>query len=107
MLALAGGCQLAALGYEATQPAASGPEQPLAGWLAAHQLTAGLGAYSEDNVTTLDSGGAVRMLTVTWRTPANGGTVARVYQSSAYWYDPRYRGTRTSLSPGPLTAPPT
>jgi hypothetical protein len=89
VLALAGGCQLAALGYEATQPAAIGAEQPLADWLAAHHLTTGLGTYSEDNVTTLDSGGAVRMLTVTWRTPANGGTVARVYQSSASWYNPR------------------
>ncbi len=89
VLALAGGCQLAALGYEAAQPPAIGPEQPLAGWLAAHHLTTGLGTYSEDNITTLDSGGAVRMLTATWRTPANGGTVARVYQSSASWYDPR------------------
>jgi hypothetical protein len=89
VLALAGGCQLAALGYEAAQPAAIGSEQPLAGWLAAHHLTTGLGTYSEDNVTTLDSGGAVRMLTVTWRTPADGGTVARVYQSSASWYNPR------------------
>ena len=89
VLALAGGCQLAALGYEAAQPAAIGPEQPLAGWLAAHHLTTGLGTYSEDNITTLDSGGAVRMLTVTWRMPANGGTVPRVYQSSASWYNPR------------------
>jgi hypothetical protein len=89
VLALAGGCQLAALGYAATQPAAIGPEQPLAGWLAAHHLTTGLGTYTEDNITTLDSGGAVRMLTVAWRTPANGGTVPRLYQSSASWYDPR------------------
>ena len=89
VLALAGGCQLAALGYEAAQPAAIGPEQPLADWLAAHHLTTGLGTYTEDNITTLDSGGAVRMLTVAWRTPANGGTVPRVYQSSASWYDPR------------------
>ena len=89
VLALAGCCQLAALGYAATRPAAVGPEQPLAGWLAAHHLTTGLGTYTEDNVTTLDSGGAVRMLTVAWRTPANGGTVPRLYQSSASWYDPR------------------
>jgi hypothetical protein len=89
VLALAGCCQLAALGYAATRPADGGPEQPLAGWLAAHHLTTGLGTYTEDNVTTLDSGGAVRMLTVAWRTPADGGTVPRLYQSSASWYDPR------------------
>jgi hypothetical protein len=89
VLALAGGCQLAALGYAATRPPAVGAEQPLAGWLTAHHLTTGLGTYSEDNVTTLDSGGTVRMLTVAWRTPADGGTVPRLYQSSASWYDPR------------------
>jgi uncharacterized membrane protein len=88
-LVFAGGCQLAALGYEATRPAAAGPEQALAGWLAAHHLTTGLGTYTEDNITTLDSGGVVRMLTVSWRTPAAGRTVARLYQSSASWYDPR------------------
>ncbi|HEX4090844.1 MAG TPA: hypothetical protein VHZ33_19205 [Trebonia sp.] len=88
-LALAGGCQLAALGYEVTRPAAVSPEQGLATWLAAHHLTTGLGTYTEDNVTTLDSGGAVRMLTVAWRPQARGGTVVRLYQSSASWYDRR------------------
>ena len=88
-LVFAGGCQLAALGYEATRPAGISPEQALAGWLAAHHLTTGLGTYTEDNITTLDSGGVVRMLTVSWRTPSAGGTVARLYQSSASWYDPR------------------
>jgi hypothetical protein len=88
-LVVAGGCQLAALGYEATRPAVLSPEQALAGWLAARHLTTGLGTYDEDNVTTLDSGGGVRLLTVSWRMPAAGGTVARLYQSSASWYDPR------------------
>jgi hypothetical protein len=88
-LVLAGGCQLAALGYAATRPPAVGAEQALAGWLAAHQLTTGLGTYTEDNVITLDSGGTVRMLTASWRTRPAGGTVARLYQSSASWYDPR------------------
>ena len=99
-LVLAGGCQLAALGYEAAQPAAVSPEQALAGWLAARHLTTGLGTYTEGNITTLDSGGAVRLLTVSWHPPAEGGTVARLYQSSASWYDPRtavreLRGHRT------------
>ncbi|HEX4288981.1 MAG TPA: hypothetical protein VH021_08705 [Trebonia sp.] len=88
-LVLAGGCQLAALGYEAAQPAAVSPEQALAGWLTARHLTTGLGTYTEDNITTLDSGGAVRMLTVSWHPPPAGGTVAGLYQSSASWYDPR------------------
>ena len=87
VLALAGLCQLAALGYGATRPPAANPEQALAGWLADHHLTTGLGTYSEDNVTTLDSGGAVRLRTVSW--PRSGRAVPRLYQSSASWYDPR------------------
>jgi hypothetical protein len=87
-LVLAGACQLAALGYEVTQPAAASPERALAGWLVAHHLTTGLGTYTEDNITTLDSGGAVRMLTVSWGPPP-GGTVVRLSQSSASWYNPR------------------
>jgi hypothetical protein len=86
-LALAGVCQLAALGYGATRPPAANPEQALAGWLADHHLTTGLGTYTEDNVTTLDSGGDVRLRTVSW--PRSGRAVPRLYQSSASWYDPR------------------
>ena len=105
---IAGACQLAALGYGAAQPAAADPERALAAWLAAHQLTSGLGTFNEDNLTTLDSDGRVRLLTVSWQPPApaarrsfqpdrqagqaaqappRGGAVARLYQSSASWYD--------------------
>jgi hypothetical protein len=87
VLALAGACQLSALGYGATRPAAANPEQALAGWLADHHLTTGLGTFTEDNVTTLDSGGVVRLRTVSW--PRSGRAVPRLYQSSASWYDPR------------------
>jgi hypothetical protein len=110
-LAVAGACQLAALGYGAAQPAAPDPEQALAGWLAAHGLTSGLGTFTEGNLTTLDSGGAVRVRTASWLPPvprvppharlpglragratlfsSPGGAVPRLYQSSASWYDPR------------------
>ena len=87
VLALSGVCQFVALGYGATRPAAANPEQALAGWLADHHLTTGLGTYTDDNVTTLDSGGAVRLRTVSW--PRSGRAVPRLYQSSASWYDPR------------------
>ena len=87
-LIVAGLCQLGALGYEATRPAAVSPEQALAGWLAAHHLETGLGTYNEDNIITVASGGAVRMLTVSWRSRTAGGTAPRLYQSSASWYDP-------------------
>jgi hypothetical protein len=104
-----GACQVAALGYGAAQPAATDPEQALAGWLAAHRLSSGLGTFNEGNLTTLDSGGRVRLLAVSWQPsvlPARrwyqpdlrtgqaaeqqpGGAVARLYQSSASWYDAR------------------
>jgi hypothetical protein len=91
-LTVAGACQLAALGYGAAQPAAAAPEQALAGWLSAHGLTSGLGTFSEGNLTTLDSGGAVRLRAVSWLAPSRsspGGAVPRLYQSPASWYDPR------------------
>ena len=109
-LAMAGACQLAALGWGAAQPPAADPELTLAGWLSAHHLTRGLGTFSNSNLTTLDSGGAVRLLSVSWLPPPRlpfplwnprgaarsdlplplpgGAAVPRLYQSSASWYDP-------------------
>jgi hypothetical protein len=111
-LALAGTCQLAALGYGVTRPPGVDPELALAGWLAAHHLTSGLGTFTDSNLTTTDSGGTVRLATVSWRPPTypakcpqdtrgpaslappvctntTGGAVPRLYQSSASWYDSR------------------
>ena len=85
-LAVAAACYVAALGYGMAQPQASNPEQALVGWLEAHHLSTGLGTFTEDNVTTLDSGGRVRLLTVSWL-PSGG--VPRAYQSTISWYDPR------------------
>ena len=76
---------------EIDESPAPDPEQALAGWLAAHGLTSGLGTFTEGNLTTLDSGGAVRLRTVSWLAPSRyspGGAVPRLYQSSAAWYDP-------------------
>jgi hypothetical protein len=109
-LAVAGACQLAALGYGTAQPPAADPQLALAAWLAAHHLTCGLGTFNDGNSTTLDSGGAVRVLSVTWLPPPHpaaplpntrgdarsalplprpgGAAVPRLYQSSASWYDP-------------------
>jgi hypothetical protein len=74
-----------ALGYGMTQPLAANPEQALAGWLEAHHLYTGLGTYTEDNLTTLDSGGKVQLYTVAWE---RSGGVPRLYQSVSSWYDP-------------------
>jgi hypothetical protein len=84
-LCVAGGCHLAALGYGVAQPPSGNPEQPLASWLVAHRLTGGLGTFTDANIVTLDSGGAVRLRAAAWWAR---GAVPRLYQSSAAWYDP-------------------
>ncbi len=84
--AVALACYAAALGLAAAQPAAPAPNQALADWLVARHLDAGLGVYTEDNVTTLDSGGRLLLITASWE-PA--GAVPRSYQSEASWSDPR------------------
>ena len=79
-------CYAIAFGYGIAQAPAADTEQPIVGWLEAHHLYAGLGAYTEANLITLDSGGRVAIRTVTWR---HSHTVARAYESKASWYDPK------------------
>jgi hypothetical protein len=74
---------LAALGYNDIQPKAIPPSTQLAVWLQAHHLTMGLGGYWESNITTLDSGGRVLMVST-----VGNGTTAQEYESSAEWFNP-------------------
>jgi hypothetical protein len=84
--AVALACYAAALGFAVAQPAAPARNQALADWLVAHHLDTGLGVYTEDNITTLDSGGRLLLITASWEPT---GAVPRSYQSAASWYDPR------------------
>jgi hypothetical protein len=79
-------CYAAALGFAAVQPAAPARNQALADWLVAHHLDTGLGVYTEDNVTTLDGGGRLLLITPSWELT---GARPRFYQSEASWYNPR------------------
>ncbi len=79
-------CYVIALGYGVAQAPVADTEQPIVGWLEAHHLNTGLGAYTEANLITLDSGGRVAIRTVTWR---HSGAVPRAYESEASWYDPK------------------
>jgi hypothetical protein len=83
---VAGACYAAALGLAAVQPAAPARNQALADWLVAHHLDTGLGVYTEDNVTTLESGGRLLLITASWEPT---GARPRAYQSEASWSDPR------------------
>jgi hypothetical protein len=84
--AVALACYAAALGFAVAQPAAPALNQALADWLVAHHLDTGLGVYTEDNVTTLDGGGRLLLITASWEPT---GAVPRSYQSQASWSDPR------------------
>ena len=74
---------VAALGYADVQPEPAAPNVTLGTWLEAHHLTSGLAGYWESNITTVDTGGRVRLVSVD-----NGGTTAEPYESAAGWYDP-------------------
>jgi hypothetical protein len=74
---------LAALGYNDIQPKAAPANASLAIWLEDHHLKSGLAGYWESNMTTVDSGGRVRLVSV-----VRGGTTAEPYESDATWYNP-------------------
>jgi len=79
-------CYTAALGFDVAQPAIPAHDQPLADWLVAHDFRYGLSNYFEGNITTLDSGGGVHLIAVSWGADKS---VPRAYQSDASWYDPQ------------------
>jgi hypothetical protein len=79
-------CYTAALAFDVAQPAVPAHDQSLADWLVAHHFTYGLSNYFEGNVTTLDSGGRVHLIAVSW---GPRKSVPRAYQSDASWYDPQ------------------
>jgi hypothetical protein len=85
-LAIVLACYVLALGYGVAQPSVLDKEQPVVGWLEAHDLHTGLGTYTEANLITLDSGGRVAVRTPSWRLT---GAVPRAYESEASWYDPK------------------
>ncbi len=79
-------CYTAALGFDVAQPAVPAHDQSLADWLVAHDFKYGLSNYFEGNITTLDSGGRVHLIAVSWGADKS---VPRAYQSDASWYDPQ------------------
>jgi hypothetical protein len=79
-------CYTAALGFDAAQHDVPAHDQSLANWLVAHHFKYGLSTYFESNITTLDSGGRVRLIAVHWGADKS---VPRAYQSDASWFDPQ------------------
>jgi hypothetical protein len=83
LLAVGLACYLGALAYNDTQPIRAPLHVDLANWLEAHHLTTGLAPYWESNITSLDSGGRVRLAPL-----KPGGAAANPYESDAAWYNP-------------------
>jgi hypothetical protein len=79
-------CYLAALGYTVAQPSKPAITQDLADWLAAHHLTYGLSSYGVANATTLASGGAVSVRSVSFY---NNDAAPGPYEFDQTWYDSR------------------
>jgi len=76
-------CYLGALAYNDTQPVQAPLHVDLADWLEAHHLTTGLAPYWESNITSLDSGGRVRLAPL-----KPGGAAANPYESDWAWFNP-------------------
>ena len=83
LLAVGLACYLGALAYNDTQPIQAPLHVDLADWLEAHHLTSGLAPYWESNITSLDSGGRVRLAPL-----KPGGASANPYESDSAWYSP-------------------
>jgi hypothetical protein len=79
-------CYLAALGYTVAQPSKPAITQDLADWLVAHHLSYGLSSYGVANATTLASGGAVSVRSVSFY---NNDAAPGPYEFDQSWYDPR------------------
>ena len=78
-------CYLAALGYTVAQPSRPAVSQDLADWLVANHLTYGLSSYGIANATTLASGGAVSIRSVSFN---NNDAAPGPYEFDQTWYDP-------------------
>jgi hypothetical protein len=75
----------AMLGYAAAQPAPAPQYADLAGWLRGHHLTSGVSGYSQANIVTAESRGAVSLRPVV----AAGRYIApRGWESDRSWFDP-------------------
>jgi len=80
----------AMLGYAAAQPAQAAQYADLTAWLRAHHLTSGVSGFSQANIVTVQSGGAVSLRPVT----AQGLYIqAQQWQAKNSWYDPTHRAS--------------
>jgi hypothetical protein len=89
-------CYVGMLGFAAAQPAAAPQYADLTAWLTEHHLTSGISGYSQANIVTASSGGAVSLRPVA---AAGAHVTARTWNASSTWFDPaRYTADFLVLS---------
>ena len=77
-------CYAGALVYYATRPAQPPTTQPVASWLTSQHLSAGLGDYWAANITTVATGGQVRVRSVV---SSCGRFIPDIWESKKTWYE--------------------
>jgi hypothetical protein len=77
-------CYAGALVYYATRPAQPPTTQPVASWLTSRHLSAGLGDYWAANITTVATGGQVRVRSVV---SSCGRFIPDIWESKKTWYE--------------------
>ncbi|HEY1674017.1 MAG TPA: hypothetical protein VGG50_14980 [Streptosporangiaceae bacterium] len=77
-------CYTGALVYYATRPAQPPTTQPVASWLTSRHLSAGLGDYWTANITTVATGGQVRVRSVV---SSCGRFIPDIWESKKTWYE--------------------
>jgi hypothetical protein len=77
-------CYAGALVYYATRPAQPPVTQPVASWLTSRHLSAGLGDYWAANITTVATGGQVRVRSVV---SSCGRFIPDIWESKKTWYE--------------------
>ena len=76
-------CYAGALVFYATRPAQPPTTQPVASWLTSRHLSAGLGDYWAANITTVATGGQVRVRSVV---SSCGRFIPDIWESKKTWY---------------------
>jgi hypothetical protein len=89
---------LGALAHNDVQPVRAPWHQDLAVWLESHNLTRGLAPGGESDITTLDSGGRIRLAPLT-----DYGDSALAYESDYAWFNPAVSQANFVVA---FTAPP-
>jgi len=103
LLAVLAAGYLATLGFSAAYPSVPAQGQPLAGWLAAHGLTRGLGSYWQANSTTVASRGRVVVSAVV--PDASDHLVPYRWEIDLASYDPARHYANFVVADGPAAWP--